>query len=1065
MKHLFKTLIVGSLLSFALSLGVGAALAKTPVKEADALDTNWVYTTTADTTAANTYWAGVNLTQYGETFRASLQTIMNSNSTGTVSYSANNTILTHSDLNPDGSGTLLGFYDGASLTATWDSGNTWNKEHTWPNSRGAGENTGGPGADPHVLRAEVSTTNESRGNKMYGPSNTTTYDPGGTIAKYRGEAARCIFYAATRYYGTCGTGGSSTGSTPLNLTDDPTEAQTTHNMGMVSKLLEWNNTYPVQPEEIVRNECLYHYDGIRNPFIDHPEYANYIWSSTEADSSTYYQRTSAYNPGGATVDPTSVTVTPATASVAVASSTQLSATVLPTNATNRAVTWSSSNTSIATVSSSGLVTGIATGSCTITATSSANSSLTGTCTVTVTAAQTGSGYKLVKSATEITAGSSFVIGTVATATAGSFLSNETSSTNYLLTTAATPTANGSDYYVTVDGTAIMKFTLGGSSDAYTFLSTNYSSTDNYLTSKTSNSAYIQAASASTTADSYFSIAIDTSTYAATIATTNLTTQRSLRFNPNYPRFAFYASTDMDVVYLYKLSGTVAVTGVSVAPTSLDLLTGSTSQLTATIAPSGATNKTVSWSSNNTGVATVSSSGLVTAVSAGTATITVTTADGGYTATCVVTVTDAITVVSLAAVNAPNLPFGSPTYNPTSSANFIVTATFNNGTTSNVTSTATYPTLASFISTNNMVLGVHNLTVSYTDDQSVTVTTTVAVRTTNVGAVRSASNEVQTVIPSTAIASIATAHSWVNGTAYMSWSLDSHITISATKTTGSNTGKYYSSNSSWRLYQIEGANLVITAATGYSLRSITVVYTVANSGTLTGLASNTATAISGSTVSFAVRNTGSATNGNVQITAISVTYYTGSTVVHFTYQEQATAYRDYLDTFKTCDAAQSEEVARRMALEFNAMDYGYTTHDAKTYFQGLTTTASQYTYQGEAGASPIDYTYADGYTGTGPSDGTINAWTRLQYIIAYWNSHNSGNQIYLYTTDYNAVTDSTGTGTQIQPALLDAAGHIINPSSSQSSLSITLIVVASTGVMTLLLIAGIYVFSRKKRKHV
>jgi hypothetical protein len=153
---------------------------------------------------------------------------------------------------------------------------------------------------------------------MYGlPSeNSSTYDPGSTLAKYRGEAARCIFYAATRYYNTCGTGGSSTGTNPLELTDDPTEVQTNHTMGMVSKLLEWNNAYPVQPEEIVRNECIYNYDGIRNPFIDHPEYANYIWttdSSVGGTATTHYQRTSAYNV--ATVDPTSVTVSPSTASV------------------------------------------------------------------------------------------------------------------------------------------------------------------------------------------------------------------------------------------------------------------------------------------------------------------------------------------------------------------------------------------------------------------------------------------------------------------------------------------------------------------------------------------------------------------------------------------------------------------------------------------------------------------------------------------------------------------------------------------------------------------------------
>jgi hypothetical protein len=60
-------------------------------------------------------------------------------------------------------------------------------------------------------------------------------------------------------------------------------------------------------------------------------------------------------------------------------------------------------------------------------------------------------------------------------------------------------------------------------------------------------------------------------------------------------------------------------------------------LTATVAPENATNKAVAWSSSNTAVATVSDTGLVTAIAAGTATITVRTNDGSRTATATVTV--------------------------------------------------------------------------------------------------------------------------------------------------------------------------------------------------------------------------------------------------------------------------------------------------------------------------------------------------------------------------------------------------------------------------------------------
>jgi len=85
--------------------------------------------------------------------------------------------------------------------------------------------------------------------------------------------------------------------------------------------------------------------------------------------------------------------------------------------------------------------------------------------------------------------------------------------------------------------------------------------------------------------------------------------------------------------------TVAVTGVTVSPTTLSLTLGSnaTGTLTATVSPDNATNKNVSWSSSDTSKATVSN-GTVTAVAAGTATITVTTEDGDKTAACTVTVT-------------------------------------------------------------------------------------------------------------------------------------------------------------------------------------------------------------------------------------------------------------------------------------------------------------------------------------------------------------------------------------------------------------------------------------------
>ena len=83
---------------------------------------------------------------------------------------------------------------------------------------------------------------------------------------------------------------------------------------------------------------------------------------------------------------------------------------------------------------------------------------------------------------------------------------------------------------------------------------------------------------------------------------------------------------------------IPVTGVSVTPASATVAAGGSTTITATVAPANATNQTVSWSSSNPAVATVNASGVVTGVTAGSATITATTQNGGFTATSAITVT-------------------------------------------------------------------------------------------------------------------------------------------------------------------------------------------------------------------------------------------------------------------------------------------------------------------------------------------------------------------------------------------------------------------------------------------
>lgn len=96
------------------------------------------------------------------------------------------------------------------------------------------------------------------------------------------------------------------------------------------------------------------------------------------------------------------------------------------------------------------------------------------------------------------------------------------------------------------------------------------------------------------------------------------------------------------LYEFHVYGTpatnIAVTGITVSPAMASIAATANVQLTATVSPTNASNKTVIWSTSNSSVATVNSSGLATGVAAGTATITATTQDGGFKASASITVT-------------------------------------------------------------------------------------------------------------------------------------------------------------------------------------------------------------------------------------------------------------------------------------------------------------------------------------------------------------------------------------------------------------------------------------------
>ena len=106
------------------------------------------------------------------------------------------------------------------------------------------------------------------------------------------------------------------------------------------------------------------------------------------------------------------------------------------------------------------------------------------------------------------------------------------------------------------------------------------------------------------------------------------------------------STNVTTRYI-KSTSWILVSEIALTPTTLNMSSGETSQLSATITPSDAINTNVTWMSSDEDVATVDANGLVTAVGGGTCTITCTAADGsGVTATCEVTVIQAVTSIAL-----------------------------------------------------------------------------------------------------------------------------------------------------------------------------------------------------------------------------------------------------------------------------------------------------------------------------------------------------------------------------------------------------------------------------------
>ena len=389
---------------------------------------------------------------------------------------------------------------------------------------------------------------------------------------------------------------------------------------------------------------------------------------------------------------TAISVTGDSASVEEDSQLQLTASVTPNNATNPTVTWSSNHESIATVNTYGLVTGVSEGQARITATAVDGSAVYGYIDITVTAKPQQSDYDAelsagsnsmtctvdgsegVKVGTSKASGSmTFTVG--AGATRISFYAAGWNGAATSLTLSGADVANSS---IEVQGDsgisgAGSSYTLSGTENDYyceTTLSNITEETDITITSA-KRFALWKAKYYTTAVEPVYPTSISLEAGSTSVAiggTTSLevgyspadTNVKNVTFSSNKTSVATVSSEGIITgvsagtaritataeaansgtvsTYVDITVTSIVVTGVSVNPTSVTLDINETQQLTATIAPSNATNKNVTWTSDATSVATVSSSGLVTAKAEGTATITVSSAaDSTKKATCTIKV--------------------------------------------------------------------------------------------------------------------------------------------------------------------------------------------------------------------------------------------------------------------------------------------------------------------------------------------------------------------------------------------------------------------------------------------
>lgn len=352
------------------------------------------------------YYNSIDTSLRGDDFRDKLANLITTTHANYTSYAGLANAFKTTDAVPNKSGYITWFYTGTEVkfSGFGGSGGQTNREHVWPKDGGSAFSaTSECGSDAHHLRPTECNLNSTRGSKSFGEVEQSTqnvvnqnksasygdgtadslcYTSGSFFypaAGYRGATARILMYVQTRW-------GNKFN---LQFVDGAGHSKT---IGDFKTLMKWHLEELPTQEEINRNQAVYEIQGNRNPFIDHPEYAAYIYSEAGSyyanNGTTMANEVNALlannNPyGGQTnVEPTKLTLDEYSCTLEVGQSRALTLGVVPANG-NKSVTWESKNNSVATVDQNGKITAVSTGTATIAAVSKVNANVAAYCVVTV----------------------------------------------------------------------------------------------------------------------------------------------------------------------------------------------------------------------------------------------------------------------------------------------------------------------------------------------------------------------------------------------------------------------------------------------------------------------------------------------------------------------------------------------------------------------------------------------------------------------------------------------------------------------------------------------------------